>query len=417
MVETKQIPSGLLFFAFTYPPSNEIGSSRTHRFARYLPEFGFDPYVLASGEATPDGVEPRAWTFPRRVERWELPIRRFFLPGEDGLSWIARAESEALRVASHRSFSAILSSGPPVAPHLAAGRVARRLGLPWLADFRDPVAGSPVRTGFWMRPFDHYCERWIVRRAAGVVLCTNVMLDQVKRRYPHAAGRFHLLWNGFDPSNMFRPPCPEPAARRVLLHLGSLYDARNPNLLLRGADLLLTTGRLSASRLEIRLIGGLDSGFEPQCPEVWSRLREAGVLYVDPLHRPKDVVRRELAASDGLLLVDMNPRGIGYALPAKVFEYVPAGRPMLAMTSPGSPSEWVLRQCGVPTIFLDSSGTPEQAADAILAWLDLPPGPHEASSWFWSTFDGRRQAGELAGILGSLIGARQAGAQVQGVAT
>jgi glycosyltransferase involved in cell wall biosynthesis len=400
-LSSSQPPGKILFFSFTYPPANEIGSSRTHRFARYLPDYGYEVSVLACGEPTPEGVEPRAWTRPRAVRLWEKPIRRFLLPGEDGLSWISQAVGEACRQAASTRFDAILSSGPPNAPHLAAGLAAQRLGLPWVADFRDPVAGNPIRTYWGMRLFDRFSERWILERASAFVLCTSAMLEQVASRYPHRAKDMHLIWNGFDPRNVYRPPLPSPSARRSLVHLGSIYGERNPNLLLRAVDLLLSQGRLSPGQLHIRLIGGLDSGFEVQCPEVWSKLRERDMLSVDPVHQPKEVVRRELAIADGLLLLDLNSSN-GYSLPAKIFEYIPAGRPLFVMTTSGAPSGWVLRQAGMPAVFLDFAADLEAAASAVLEFLALPAGPHEANEWFWSTFDGQRQVAGLAALFDAL---------------
>jgi hypothetical protein len=289
-----------------------------------------------------------------------------------------------------------------VVAHLAAGHIAKKTGLPWLADFRDPIGGSPIRTGGLLRTIDPHLEKWIVRRASAVTVCTNVMYDGIRERHPRQpADFFHLIWNGFDPQRLKRHELlkPDPARRRRLVHLGSLYDARNPNPLLRGLAYAIQNGRLPDTAVEVRLIGLIEPWFETKEPETWRFLREKGVLTVIGQHQPQSVVQEETQAADSLLLVDMNPGGAGYALPAKVFEYIPAGRPIVAMTSPGSPAEWVLKNSGMPVVFLYAGQTEQQTAQALVDWMAIPRQPYEPNQWFWDQFDGRRQVAQLAAIL------------------
>jgi Glycosyl transferase 4-like domain len=397
----------IALLAYAYPPENEIGAARPHRFAKYLPEYGFEVQVFSSGEF-PGSATPPAIRTPRRAPLWDLALRKYILPAEEGFSWIQPAMQLVLSEARRQKFSAIISTAPPVAVHLAAGRLSKKLGIPWIADFRDPLVDSPVRSGGLLRTLDPMLERWIVRRASGVVVCTNVMHESIRGRYPERRDFFHLLWNGFDPEQLNQPPVPppDPARRRRLVHLGSLYQARNPNPLLRGVERAIRNCRLPDTAIEVRLIGLIEESFEKEEPETWRFLREKGALAVVPTHQPRPVVQEEFLAADSLLLVDMNPGGIGYALPAKVFEYIPAGRPIVAMTSKGSPTEWVLNSSGMPVAFLYAGAGEEQAEQAIVDWMAIPRRHYEPGERFWNDFDGRRQVGQLAELLRRAVAAR-----------
>lgn len=400
---TPSASRSVILLAYTYPPENEIGAARPHRFARYLPEFGYQVKVFSSGIFQSPAGAPEAWRTERRVALWEKPVRKFLMPGEEGFSWIGPVEKAVMESAKREDYAAIISTAPPIAPHLAAGRLSRRLKIPWIADFRDPLAGSPIRKMGALQVLDPMLERWIVNRASCVTLCTNVAHEDFKRRYPDRADRFELLWNGFDPDHVFCPPASRLNGPRRLVHLGSLYDARTPNPLLVALASLIRKGRLEPDFLQVRLIGSLDSAFERQLPEVWSYLRQQGALMVTPTHQPQPVVQREMEDADGLLLVDMSPQNTGYTLPGKVFEYVPTGRPIVAMTSPGSPTEWVLKNSGASVVFLYAGAAQEELEGALLEWAELPRKLHEPNGWFWENFDGRGQVKTLGAMLDRIV--------------
>lgn len=396
----------ILLLAYIYPPENLVGALRMHRFARYLPEHGYRVRVLASGEFPGAAPEPPALRTPRYNLVWEQAIRKFLMPGEEGFSWSPSVCREVGKLGEN--YTAIISTAPPIGGHLTAYRLQRKLGIPWLADLRDPLVGSPVRRDGWMPQIDPWLEKRIVARAAAVTVVTDVMQQDLRARYPDYAERVHLLWNGFDPQDIHSPPLQAEGQRRILLHLGSLYGYRNPNALLAAAARLIQQDRVDPASFQIRLVGYLEPEYRQAQPEIWRMLEEKGSL-VTIEHLPPEAARQEMERAGSLLLIDVGePNVASYALPVKIFEYVHSRRPILAMTVQGSPVEWALKQCGVPTAFLYAGNTPLQAEQAILDWLATPPRLYEPSPWFWETFDGRKQVGQLAEILDGLTGRSKA---------
>jgi hypothetical protein len=107
--------------------------------------------------------------------------------------------------------------------------------------------------------------------------------------------------------------------------------------------------------------------------------------------------------ADQLLLADNNDSGIGQTVPAKLFEYVRVGRPILALTTAGSPVERILTGSGVPFVGLAPQMS-EPAIDArMIEFLDMPSDPVQVSARFSSEFDGRKQAETLARLIDAML--------------
>ena len=102
---------------------------------------------------------------------------------------------------------------------------------------------------------------------------------------------------------------------------------------------------------------------------------------------------------DYLLLLDINERNLDLQVPAKVFDYLRIGRPILAYTPNGSPLASLLGKTGMPhqIVYPDD---PEPVRDEKLkALLCLSSQPLEPSPWFLEQFDARRQTQTLVEIL------------------
>ena len=125
------------------------------------------------------------------------------------------------------------------------------------------------------------------------------------------------------------------------------------------------------------------------------------MLEVLPEMQPAEA-NRHAAEADYLLLVDFTLFSPGLQIPAKLYTYLRLGRPVLALTTPGSPVEKILEQSGVPYRCLYPSSPAEQIDREVLEFLSLPSTPVRASEWFWNTFDGATQTGLLASVLDGL---------------
>lgn len=395
----------LLMLAWAFPPLNVSGAKRPFRMAKYLPEFGVDVEVVtASGElpgwsnvhTTPAGAADGGVMKSSRLLAF---TQRYFLPYNDTIPWIPYAVAASGQVASRRRVSAVLSTSPPVGSHLAALEVKRRYGVKWIADFRDPLLGNPFRnrTGAWV--YDAAVERLIFRFADAIIANTDAMAEGWRKRHPRWSNKIHVIWNGYDPVETVEPATIEYRPFKVMAHVGAIYGGRVPLSVLRGFERLIKAKRMLASDLQLQLIGKLEP---PDLLERESAFASV-VIHSTGEAVPESQARKAMTRADYLLLLDNNDRNAGLQVPAKLFDYIRIGRPILAVTSRNSPAHRVLTRSGLPHACIFPEYSEGEIDDILAGFLQLPNAPVAASPWFWETFDGRRQVGQLTSILNGLI--------------
>jgi hypothetical protein len=389
---------------------NESGAKRPYRFVRYLEQHGYEARVITASpqEGAPvwrdvslvTGNE-RSGRTTRIASRIAAGLQRI-LPCNDQLSWASYAAAEAVRLAAAMEPAAIISTSPPLACQWAAFETKLRLGLPWIADLRDPIYGNPHRARALSKPYDSLLERLVVRHADALIANTDAAADALRRRHPGAAHKIHLLWNGYDPAEPLEALPKPPRSYRVLLHPGSIYAGRHPGALLASLERLIGSGRLNPSAVRLRLIGWMDFTQPWVSSSDFQSLVARGCLeYVNEVVPEPDAIR-EMGEADYLLLLDGNQTGAALQVPAKIFQYIRIGRPVFALTANGSPAERILRQSGIPFAAASQDDSPERIDQALSELFDTPPDAYPASAWFEQQFDARLQTGRLAAILRSI---------------
>jgi hypothetical protein len=275
--------------------------------------------------------------------------------------------------------------------------------LPWIADFRDPLIGNPFRHRSGLpRLFDRFMETAIFRRASALLAVTDKVAEDWRIRYPWASPKTHVLWNGFDPADPIKAlPLPR-RDHRVLAHIGSIYGARTPLPVLSSLGRLASSGRISAETLHLKFVGDYDEAGFVACKPVFDELSRLIPVEYENRHVPREEARREMASAEFLLLADNNASQAGYTVPAKLYEYVQVGRPVLALTAADSPVERILRQAGTPYVALQPDLSPSQVDERVMQFLRLPTDSIPPSESFVQNFNGREQTAILARLFDSL---------------
>lgn len=404
-------PIPVLLLAYHFPPDIASGAARPHRFFKFLPEFGYQPQVITASEAAA-GSSPfvtaipaitRAATRKTLLGCTELAFRKTFFASDQAVLWAVSARRAIRRAMRKTRYRAIISTFPPVNTHLAASWAARRFDIPWIADYRDPISRNPFRATTGLSAWtDSTLERRYIQQAAASIAVTDVALDHWKQAFPEQVSKLHLIWNGFDPDDDIQPGDSGLNSRRVLSHVGSFYGDRSPIPVLASMKRLIQAGRLDPSTLIVRFIGLMDPRIQQQDAGLLEWFRSQGLLYMSPGVVPREDANRETRAADYLLLVDIAGEK-SYAVPAKIFEYVRIGRPILAYTDEGTPVDRILVKAGVPYRAFYRADNAQTVDRKVIEFFQLPPEPSAPSEWFLDQFDGRRQTGTLARILDSAL--------------
>ncbi len=327
----------------------------------------------------------------------ELLIRRFVFPGEIGIIWSIKAAARCRKIIhDHPQTNFVLvCTYPPLGVLLAGLFVWLRERVPWIADFRDPIAGfvwhqKPRYARIW----DHVLERSVFRTAAAVVANVEDAAAVWRGRYPWARPKLHVICNGFDPEEAPRAREIPEHREKVLIHAGTLYEGRNPDVLLKAMFRLRGSGAPETSTVRFLLLGSVDASADLDS-RLYDEAQRQGWLEMRATV-PRDEALRIQAEADGLLL--LQPQS-GIQIPGKLFEYICIGRPVLALLPRSSPVTGVLEKSGVRHVCVHPDDEPEIVDQKLTDFLRLPSSPTRYSDWFGSSFNAEHQTGQLLSII------------------
>ena len=393
----------VLMLAYYFPPENAIGAARPARFAKYLARLGHHVSVVSCWNETVAhaelslNVQRVPLPSPRRSPWWKASrllggFNQLLMPFDDRLSWLPHGVQAAKAQVAGAPDMVILSSHPPISTHLAALVLKLRYGNRWIADFRDPLLGNVARPGLRSRMFDS-CMEWAVFTFADVVIANTLAVQQMWiRRHPGQQHKVRLIWNGFDPEDGLTARPAVAHTRRNLVHVGVIYADRTPNPLIAALDRLINAGRMSPEQIRLHLLGPIENDSADVGGPGYERLRGMGSLSIDDRMAPRAEALEEMLDADILLLLDLaGPGKVSTQLPAKVFDYVRARRPILAFTPRQSVIRPMLAHFGVPHLCVSADDRPEEMDAAICEFLLRDFGPIEPSEAFWHEFDARHQ--------------------------
>jgi glycosyltransferase involved in cell wall biosynthesis len=218
--------------------------------------------------------------------------------------------------------------------------------MPWVADFRDPwLAGAwmQLNAGGLPRSWTARMERDVIAGADLIIANAPAACASLQEAFPAHAEKIVTVTNGYDPETFEGLSRSRPAERWTLVHPGELYAGRNPRFLMEALGCLLSDWPADRPRPLLRLLGGgrnLDASFGEE-------LRRLGLEEVVARegHVPYRVALQAMIDADVLVLLDSMGRTTG--VPAKLYEFLGAGRPILALAEPQSDTASVLVSSGV----------------------------------------------------------------------
>ncbi len=361
-------PRRALMIAFHYPPyQGSSGVLRTWNFSRYLPESNWTPYVLTATAGAYESVSyaesgmniptnthvtrafardaARLLSIRGRYPGWVARPDRWYL------TWYVSAVWNALALIRRHKLDLIWSTYPICSAHAIAKAVKQLTGLPWIADFRDSMTevGYPADTR--LRAAYQRVERQTIECADQVVFTTPGTQAMYTQRYGDPARqKFTIIANGYDEDSFLGA---EQRVRRaaaanrpaLLLHSGVIYPSeRDPRPFLRAVGQLKRSARINAQSLCVLLRA---TGHDDQIAS-WIAAEDVGDIVQLRGTVPYSEALAEMLDADGLLL--FQAANSNHQVPAKLYEYLRAGRPILALTSAAGDTAAIMRGAGLNAI-------------------------------------------------------------------
>lgn len=392
----------VLMLSYYYPPAGGAGVQRTAKFVKYLPRHGYAP-VVVGGTGSPVGgqiaEDPKlledvseAPVESVSLSNWEKKLKRMdskvgrYLPATPFCWWVQAAERMGREVIVRDKPALLYVTVSPYPAAKAAAALAKRHNLPWVVDMRDPWALDPIN--YYPSRLHHQMDLAAMeaacRGATAVIMNTPDSLQALKARFPRLSGsKLFCIPNGWDRSDFESPATStrreNDTDRFTVVHTGQFhtagalkmdlssrevlrgpirprlrdrlrYSVGNPHLLARtpyylfkAVRRLLDSGDVNARKLHFVFVGattaedrslstmfGLDDivefpGYAGHTQSI-RLLLSADALFL-PLHEPSD-------------------RRCPLIVPGKTYEYLAAGKPILACVPPGNTRDFV-QQAGL----------------------------------------------------------------------
>src|SRR5690606_35084995 len=225
---------------------------------------------------------------------------------------------------------------------------------PWIADFRDPMVQPDYPADPRQRAAFARVEESVAASASGLVFTTPSALDTYRRRFAHLpAERFHLLENGFDESTFAGAKSlpvngshgPAESRSLVIVHSGIVYPwERDPTQLFKALGELKRKGRMRQGDVMFRFRAAVHEGL---LRTLAAQEDIEDLVEVVPSLPYEDAIA-EMLNADGLLILQAD--NCNEQIPAKLYEYVRAGKPILGLATPEGDTGRKLCELGYPDV-------------------------------------------------------------------
>jgi len=387
-----QIMKKVLIITYYWPPSGGAGVQRWLKFAKYLPEFGWQPVILT--------VDPEYASYPQHDEslfaevdsnclvyttksfelynlyKWvsgkkEVPYGGFANESKEGLfqkaskflrgnfllpdprkGWNKYALKKAAELIQEFNIDTVVTTSPPHSTQLIGLKLKQKFNIRWIADLRDPWTDI-----YYYNQFNHTAlalkvdkgyERKVIENADRLVTVS----EDVKRIFTEKsnlqiAAKTAVVPNGFDEED-FRIIEVQAETQKVITYTGTISEAYDVDAFL---EALSGLNENLKSNILIRFVGKVP-------PSVAQKFRNTGlevelVGYVD---HPKSI--EYLFRSDLLLLVIPKVKNNQGILTGKFFEYLASQKPLLAIGPVDGDLARIMEetQCGKLFDYADADG-------------------------------------------------------------
>ena len=374
----------VLIIAYYWPPAGGPGVQRWLKFVKYLPDFDIEPIVYVPENATYPIIdqdlinhvnknvtvlkqpikEPYklASIFSKKstttissgiikaekrqsfVEKMLLYVRgNFFIP-DARVGWVNPSVDYLSNYIKTNAVDVIITTGPPHSMHLIGLELQKRFAVKWIADFRDPWTSIGYHKELKLTDKSaqkHKDLERLVLTKADTVITTSFTTKQEFAEITQKP--IHIITNGYDIETIEKPALD---TKFTINHIGSLLSKRNPHILWQALNEILQENDQFRSDFQLQLIGKVSS-------EIIDTIKDFKLdNYLNVLgYVSHTEALKYQRSSQVLLLIEIDSFETIGIIPGKLFEYMAAERPILAIGPKQSDVEKIIKDTNAGKYF------------------------------------------------------------------
>lgn len=384
----------ILIISYYFPPLGSIGHRRPLKFAKYLPYYGWESFVLTVKKGVdkivemslikeiPEGVsvyrtpslEPFRYRNPLyekiEPEKKESLIRsprmyifyilkgiriilsKFMIPDER-IGWLPFAVISGLKIIKSKKIDLIFVTSPPSTSLLIGYLLNKLTKTPLIIDYRDPWTFNPffAYTSRFRERLENRLEYKVIKNASKGIVISRQMEEVFKNNYLEFCHKFTTITNGFDEED-FISCKPERFDKFTIVYSGTFYGKRTPLYFLKALKKLNEENEEFRENSQFLFFGDIDKDIERLLLEQGLMdLINSSIGYLPY----KENIKYIMGADVLVLIIGAKSK---LTVTGKVFDYIAARRPILALVPDGAASE-IIKETGTGVV------VPPEDVDAI----------------------------------------------------
>ncbi len=277
-----------------------------------------------------------------------------FIP-DSRIFWVNSSVNFLSKYILENNIESIITTGPPHSLHLIGLKLKSILNISWYADFRDPWTKinyhKELKLSLRSKKKHLELESKVLNSCDRIIVTSNKLLNEYNKI---AKTPISLITNGFDYQKLQL----ELDEEFSITHIGRLLPERNPKILWNALKELCIINKNFKNNLKINFIGNVSENLRN---EMKTNDLENSVVYHNYI-KYNDTIPY-LIKSQILLLIESDDNESSYAIPAKIFEYINSGRPIIAIGPKDSEIKLIIDETKSGKYFLYSE------YDELLSYL------------------------------------------------
>lgn len=396
--------NSVLMIAYYFPPLAGSGVFRSVKFAKYLPEFGWKPTVIAADKAPagwnytdtslineiPDNMDiiriadkvSTSSSFSVNTEQINTIINylknvlqhdkiamEIFMPllnSNEGLKYLLTFPCPSLiwslDVISHiennmdiNKFNVVYTTSGPFSSHLIGFYFKKKYNISWIADYRDPWTSNPYSSYDFTKPehkLFYRLENILLHQADCNITIVNSLIDDYIQKFQLPLNQIECITNGYDEDDFKKLKYSTDKTKKFTINYSGLMYLQQHNIapVFEAISQLINENEIDINNIFFRIVGKGNEEASKKIAETYG----LSSIFEQTGYVSHEQALQSNIDSDLLLILVGDEDKFKYFYPGKIFEYLRSGKPILAIASKQSGVNKILSETGHGETFLST---------------------------------------------------------------